>query len=107
MEEQDFYHKVYNVTRQIPLGRVTTYGSIAKFIGAPQSARIVGYALNASHGLPDVPAHRVVNRKGLLTGRHHFATPDLMEKRLKKEGVKIENNQIINFEKHLWQPEQH
>lgn len=106
-EEEDFYQKVYEAVRQIPWGRVTTYGSIARSIGAPQSARVVGYALSASHNLADIPAHRVVNRHGLLTGRHHFASPDLMEKQLKAEGISVRNNQIINFEKHLWEPKLH
>jgi len=100
-----FFEKVYDVARLIPKGRVTTYGHIAEFIGQKGSARMVGWAMNASFGVnPPVPAHRVVNRKGLLTGKHHFHTPDLMQKLLENEGVKIENDQVIDFYKILWIP---
>ena len=99
-----FFEKVYAVVRQIPAGRVTSYGAIAKCIGSPQSARMVGWAMNASHGKADVPAHRVVNRLGLLTGKHHFEGITLMEQLLENEGIRIENNQIQNFEEVFWNP---
>jgi methylated-DNA-protein-cysteine methyltransferase-like protein len=99
-----FFEKVYAVVRQIPAGRVTSYGAIAKCIGSPQSARMVGWAMNASHGKADVPAHRVVNRLGLLTGKHHFEGTTLMEQLLENEGIRIENNQIQNFEEVFWNP---
>ena len=104
-ETLTFSEKVYEIVAQIPYGRVTTYGHIAKEIGAPQSARMVGWAMNHSHSYKkDIPAHRVVNRVGLLTGKAHFATPDLMQKLLEKEGIKIKNNQIQDFENILWSP---
>jgi methylated-DNA-protein-cysteine methyltransferase-like protein len=104
MEEISFQDKVYQVVRQIPQGRVTTYGAIAKYLGAPRSSRMVGWAMNKAHDLSDVPAHRVVNRIGLLTGKFHFTTPDEMENLLKMEGVEVENDQIINFKKVFWEP---
>lgn len=104
-KSKDFYDKVYQVVRSIPYGRVTSYGAIAKFIGSPQSARMVGWALNVSHKVqPPVPAHRVVNRNGLLTGRSHFAGNYIMEDLLKSEGVEIENNGVVDFEKKYWEP---
>lgn len=102
---RDFFQDVYDVVRLIPTGRVTSYGAIAAYLGAKSSARMVGWAMNASHSQPEpVPAHRVVNRNGQLSGSAHFATPDLMEKLLKKEGVKVKDNTIIDFEKHFWDP---
>ena len=98
-----FFEKVYEVARQIPYGRVTSYGAIAKYLGASRSARMVGYAMNGSHG-KDVPAHRVVNRKGLLTGKHHFEGTNLMQQLLESEGIKVVNNQIQNFDKVFWEP---
>ena len=98
-----FFEKVYEVAKQIPYGRVTSYGAIAKYLGATRSARIVGYAMNGSHG-KDVPAHRVVNRKGLLTGKHHFDGTNLMQQLLESEGIKVVNNQIQNFDKVFWEP---
>lgn len=103
-KENSFFEKVYNVVRDIPYGKVTTYGAIAKKIGMPKSARMVGWAMNASHELEDVPAHRVVNRKGLLTGKAHFSSPNLMQQLLESEGIKIKDNQIQNFEEFLWIP---
>jgi methylated-DNA-protein-cysteine methyltransferase-like protein len=103
METLSFFDKVYEVAKQIPYGRVTSYGAIAKYLGATRSARMVGYAMNGSHG-KDVPAHRVVNRKGLLTGKHHFDGTNLMQQLLESEGVKIKDNQIQNFEKVFWEP---
>ena len=100
-----FSEKVYKIVEQIPYGKVTTYGHIARKIGSPQSARMVGWAMNNSHSYKeDIPVHRVVNRIGLLTGKAHFATPDLMQKLLEKEGIEIKDNQIQNFEGVLWNP---
>lgn len=101
----NFFERVYTVVRQIPYGKVTSYGAIAKVLGAARSARMVGWAMNAAHNLEDVPAHRVVNRKGLLTGKHHFDGTNLMQQLLESEGVIIEDNQIINFEDVFWEPE--
>ena len=102
----NFFERVYAVVRQIPYGKVTSYGAIAKVLGAARSARMVGWAMNAAHGLDDVPAHRVVNRNGLLTGKHHFDGTNLMQQLLENEGIKVVNNQIIDFEKHFWHPQQ-
>lgn len=103
----DFYQKVYAVVRQIPKGKVTSYGAIAKAIGSPQSSRTVGYAMNASHKLENVPAHRVVNRNGVLTGKHHFSGTHAMQQLLEAEGIEVKDDQIINFEAHFWEPEVH
>ncbi|ALJ05886.1 cysteine methyltransferase [Pseudalgibacter alginicilyticus] len=102
-ETLNFFDKVYEVAKQIPYGRVTSYGAIAKFLGATKSARMVGYAMNGSHG-KDVPAHRVVNRKGLLTGKHHFDGTHLMQQLLESEGVKVVNNQVQDFDNVFWEP---
>lgn len=102
-ETLSFYEKVYEVARQIPYGRVTSYGAIANYLGAKRSARLVGYAMNGSAG-KDVPAHRVVNRKGLLIGKHHFEGTNLMQQLLESEGVKVKDNQIQNFEMVFWDP---
>lgn len=99
-----FFERVYAIVRQIPYGRVTSYGAIAKALGTARSARMVGWAMNASHGLEDVPAHRVVNRKGLLTGKHHFDGTNLMQQLLESEGIKIQDNQILDLEKYFWEP---
>lgn len=104
-KNSSFFEKVYALVQQIPEGKVTTYGAIAKALGTAKSARMVGWAMNASHNLPDVPAHRVVNKMGLLTGKHHFDGTNLMQQLLENEGIKIKDNQIINLEKHLWIPE--
>lgn len=101
----NFFTKVYAVARQIPYGKVTSYGAIAKALGTARSARMVGWAMNAAHHLEDVPAHRVVNRKGLLTGKHHFDGTNLMQQLLENEGIIVVDNQIIDFEKHFWEPE--
>jgi methylated-DNA-protein-cysteine methyltransferase related protein len=101
----NFFEKVYTIVKQIPAGKVTSYGAIAKALGSVGSARMVGWAMNASHNLENVPAHRVVNRKGLLTGKHHFEGTHLMQQLLENEGLKVVNNQILDFEKHFWQPE--
>lgn len=102
-ETLNFFDKVYQVARLIPFGRVTSYGAIAKYLGTARSARMVGYAMNGSKG-KDVPAHRVVNRKGLLTGKHHFDGTNLMQQLLESEGVKVVDNQIQNFENVFWDP---
>ena len=104
MIEDDFYKKVYMIVRKVPYGRVTTYGAIAKFIGAPSSSRVVGWALNSSHNDSSIPAHRVVNRNGLLTGKHHFFGRDLMEQLLQNEGVNVIDNQVQEFETKFWKP---
>lgn len=101
-----FFEKVYEVVRLVPYGRVTSYGAIARFLGAARSARMVGYAMNSSHG-KDVPAHRVVNRKGLLTGKHHFEGTNLMQQLLENEGIKVVDNQIQEFEKLFWDPSEY
>ncbi|GFZ82142.1 methylated-DNA--protein-cysteine methyltransferase [Aquaticitalea lipolytica] len=102
-ETLNFFDKVYEVAKLIPYGRVTSYGAIAKHLGAARSARMVGYAMNGSVG-KDVPAHRVVNRKGLLTGKHHFDGTNLMQQLLESEGIKVKDNQIQNFDKVYWDP---
>ncbi|MDI1324206.1 MAG: MGMT family protein [Algoriphagus sp.] len=104
-EKPNYFDLVYQVVREIPRGRVCSYGIIANYLGIKSGARMVGYAMNAAHTMPDVPAHRVVNRQGLLTGRHHFATPTLMQELLEKEGVFVENDQVKDFEKIFWNPE--
>ncbi|MDC0132324.1 MGMT family protein [Flavobacteriaceae bacterium] len=103
-QEDSFFLKVYGVVKQIPEGKVTTYGAIARYLGSPQSSRMVGWAMNASHSNSEVPAHRVVNRKGLLTGKHHFGAGNIMEQLLGNEGVKVEQNQIQNLEHYFWDP---
>ncbi|SDG96855.1 methylated-DNA-protein-cysteine methyltransferase related protein [Flavobacterium omnivorum] len=105
MANDNFFEKVYAIARQIPFGKVTSYGAIAKALGTARSARMVGWAMNASHNLDDVPAHRVVNRKGLLTGKLHFDGTNLMQQLLENEGIVVVENQIVDFEKHFWQPE--
>ena len=104
MQEDGFFQKVYEVTKQIPFGRVTSYGSIAKFLGTPQSARMVGWALNASHLDDSIPAHRVVNRLGLLSGKHHFKGSNLMQQLLENENIRVENNHVVSFKKIFWDP---
>ena len=99
-----FFDKVYQVVQKIPAGRVTSYGAIARYLGHPQSARMVGYAMNVSHNYPDVPAHRVVNRNGLLTGKHHFPGCKLMQQLLESEGINIKNDQIVDFKDFFWDP---
>ncbi len=100
----NFFERVYEIVRQIPEGKVTSYGAIAKALGAARSARMVGWAMNASHNLEDVPAHRVVNRIGMLSGKHHFEGTNLMQQLLENEGVKVVDNQIIDFDTHFWNP---
>ena len=101
----DFFQNVFDVVRLIPKGRVTSYGAIAKYLGTGGSSRMVGWAMNASHHVkPKVPAHRVVNRNGMLTGKAHFATPTLMEVLLLKEKIKVKNETVLDFEKLFWDP---
>jgi methylated-DNA-protein-cysteine methyltransferase related protein len=103
--DEGFFELVYEVARQIPKGRVTSYGAIATCLGTKLSARMVGWAMNgAGKAKPKVPAHRVVNRNGILSGKHHFDKPDTMEKLLKKEGIKVKNDTITDFEKLFWNP---
>ena len=104
MKDQSFFEKVYEVARIIPYGRVTSYGSIARFLGASKSARMVGWAMNACKDREDIPAHRVVNEKGILTGKHHFKGTNLMQQLLENEGIIIDDNQIQNFEEVYWDP---
>lgn len=101
----DFYDRVYALVRKIPKGRVVSYGDIAEYLGTKGAARTVGYAMNNAHNVsPPVPAHRVVNRNGLLTGKHHFGSPTMMQQLLENEGIKIINDQIQDFEKVRWVP---
>jgi methylated-DNA-protein-cysteine methyltransferase related protein len=102
--EEGFFERVYAVVRLIPYGRVTSYGAIAKYLGSGRSARMVGWAMNSSHSLPDVPAHRVVNRNGLLTGKHHFPGTNLMRDLLVSENFQIEEDQILDFKEKFWDP---
>ena len=104
MNSKDFFQKVYEVVKMIPSGRVSTYGLIAKYLGSAKSSRVVGYAMNASHQNSDIPAHRVVNRVGILTGKHHFSGTTLMKNLLESEGVKIQNDRVVNFKKIVWDP---
>lgn len=100
----NFFSEVYEVVKLIPKGRVTSYGSIAKYLGLKSGARMVGWAMNASHANPNVPAHRVVNRIGMLTGKQHFPTLTEMQQKLESEGIIVENDKIINFNKAFWDP---
>jgi len=104
MSKNDFFQRVYNVVRTIPTGRVTTYGLIAKKLGSASSARTVGWALNASHNDSSIPAHRVVNRNGLLSGKHHFKGFNLMKQLLENEGVKVNDDKVVDFNIKLWNP---
>jgi methylated-DNA-protein-cysteine methyltransferase-like protein len=108
IKEYSFFADVYDVVRQVPKGKVTSYGAIAKYLGTALSARMVGWAMNAAHvAKPAVPAHRVVNRNGMLTGKHHFATPTLMEELLKKEKIAVKDDIVVDFEKLFWNPSEH
>jgi len=105
MEQANFFSLTYQVVREIPKGRVTSYGAIAKYLGAVRGARMVGWAMNNAHHQQEyVPAHRVVNRNGQLTGKVHFAAPNQMEEMLNKEGIIVKNNQIVNFKSIFWNP---
>ena len=99
-----FFEQVFEVVKLIPKGRVSSYGAIAHFLGTKSSARMVGWAMNAAHALHDIPAHRVVNRNGMLSGKMHFATPTRMEELLKKEKIKVVNDQIVDFQIKFWDP---
>jgi methylated-DNA-protein-cysteine methyltransferase-like protein len=103
-KNKDFFQNVFDVVRLIPEGRVTSYGAIAKYLGAPRSSRMVGWAMNASHKEEGIPAHRVVNRNGLLTGRAHFDPPEAMEARLVAEGIEVKENQVQKFKTIFWDP---
>lgn len=106
-KEQSFFEQVYDIVRQIPKGRVTSYGAIAACLGAKLSARMVGWAMHGAHSLtPKVPAHRVVNRNGMLSGKHHFETPTRMEELLKKEGIIVKDDIIVDFKNIFWDPMQ-
>ena len=104
MSDKKFFEKVYEVARLIPYGKVTSYGAIAVYLGAARSARMVGWAMNKAHNFDDIPAHRVVNRKGLLTGKHHFDGTNLMQQLLENEGIVVIDNQIQDLDKHFWDP---
>ncbi len=102
---EDFFTKVYEVVKMVPPGRVTSYGAIARYLGAPGASRMVGWAMNTSHSSEDyIPAHRVVNRNGLLTGKHHFDTPLAMQELLESEGVEVENDKVKDFDILFWNP---
>lgn len=105
VKDYSFFADVYDVVRQIPKGRVTSYGAIAAYLGTKLSARMVGWAMNAAHtARPKVPAQRVVNRNGMLTGKHHFESPDAMEALLKKDGVAVKNDTVVDFKERFWDP---
>ncbi|MFN4976324.1 MAG: MGMT family protein [Bacteroidota bacterium] len=105
LKERNFFEDVFEVVRLIPKGRVTNYGSIAKYLGSGLSSRMVGWAMNASHqATPKVPAQRVVNRNGMLTGKFHFQTPTTMQELLEKEGVQVKNDKVVNFKDIFWDP---
>lgn len=105
-DHTSFFQDVYEVAKLIPSGRVTTYGAIANYLGTKGSARMVGWAMNGAFSENDVPAHRVVNRQGLLSGKHHFSTPTLMQELLEKEGIEVKEDQIQNFKTYFWDPNQ-
>ncbi|WP_026966442.1 MGMT family protein [Algoriphagus terrigena] len=104
-EKPNYFDLVYQVVREIPRGRVTSYGTIAHYLGLKSGARMVGYAMNAAHTMPDVPAQRVVNRQGLLTGKAHFETPTKMQELLEADGVRVENDRVQDFDKVFWDPD--
>lgn len=103
-KNKDFFQDVYDVVRLIPKGRVTSYGAIAKYLSSPRASRMVGWAMNNAHSLPDIPAHRVVNRNGILTGKSHFGSQNEMQKLLELEGIIVEKDQIIDFKSYFWDP---
>lgn len=104
MQQSDFFQSVFQVVKLIPKGRVTSYGAIAAYLGTKKSSRTVGYAMNASHAIPDIPAHRVVNRNGMLTGKMHFDTPYRMQELLELEGIKVEKDVVVEFKELFWDP---
>jgi methylated-DNA-protein-cysteine methyltransferase-like protein len=103
-QQSTFFNDVYEVVKLIPKGRVTSYGAIAKYLGSAKSSRVVGYAMNSAHSVKGVPAQRVVNRNGMLTGKHHFATETRMQELLEKDGVKVKDDKVVDFEKRFWDP---
>ena len=103
-KERNFFEDVYEVVLLVPRGRVTSYGAIARYLGTAMSARMVGWAMNGAHTGKGIPAHRVVNSQGLLTGKHHFKTPTAMQKALEKEGTKVSKDKVVDFEKRFWDP---
>lgn len=103
-ETENFFDKVYAVTKHIPHGRVTSYGAIAKYLGAARSSRMVGWAMNGAGKYPDIPAHRVVNRVGLLTGKMHFGSSNAMQQMLEEEGVQVKEDKVVHFKKYFWDP---
>lgn len=104
-DHSDFFQRVFEVARLVPYGRVTSYGAIAKYLGSGRSARMVGWAMNQSHHQPEsIPAHRIVNRNGMLTGKFHFGSPGIMQELLENEGFIIEDDQIMNFRERFWDP---
>ncbi len=104
-DKANFFDKVYEVVYRIPHGRVTTYGAIAAYLGSRGSSRMVGWAMNHSHkASPGIPAHRVVNRQGVLTGKHHFGSPAMMQQLLENEGVIVEDDQVVDFREKFWDP---
>jgi methylated-DNA-protein-cysteine methyltransferase-like protein len=104
MDKYNFFQNVYDVAKLIPKGRVTSYGAIGAYLGAKSSARMVGWAMNGAGTDPKVPAHRVVNHKGLLTGKHHFEHPGKMQELLEADGVEVKNGQVVDFENRFWDP---
>lgn len=104
MDQRDYFEEVYEVVRQVPKGRITTYGTIARYLSLRAGARMVGWAMNASHNYPNVPAHRVVNSAGILSGKNFFGGPTIMQQLLEDEGVQVENDQVVDFKKLLWDP---
>ena len=104
MKQSDFFQSVFQVVKLIPKGRVTSYGAIAAYLGTKKSSRTVGYAMNASHAIPGIPAHRVVNRNGMLTGKMHFDTPYRMQELLELEGIKVEKDVVVEFKELFWDP---
>ncbi len=104
-KNKDFFSHVYEVVKQIPEGRVTSYGAVAKYLGTARGARMVGWAMNGSHFHPEyIPAHRVLNRNGLLTGKHQFSDPSEMQRRLEAEGIEIKDDKVVDLKKHYWDP---
>lgn len=104
IDKENFFSDVHQIAKLIPKGRVTSYGAIGEYLGLKSSARMVGWAMNAAHSDDSIPAHRVVNRQGLLTGKTHFATPTTMQERLEAEGILVEDDQIVNFKNVFWEP---
>lgn len=104
MKKENFFDRVYEVVKLIPEGRVTSYGAIAVYLGAARSARMVGWAMNNASKMEDIPAHRVVNRNGLLTGKHHFPGTYVMQQQLEAEGIEVKDDKIVDFQQYFWDP---